>query len=178
MAGQPQPVKGDGDDGAAAAATAADPDVYDENGGFFDHVVPPTSPPGTPGEYLTVPDINSVAGSGGVRGPIGLGFRVRCFVISPYRRGPSMVHDVFDHTSQLKFVGKRFGVPVPNMTAWRDGEVGDLTSAFNCAVPPNPTAPDLNRPALDALPKLPQCVPNVLLGTVGRNPSPYTGVPQ
>ncbi len=25
---------------------------YDENDGFFDHVVPPTPPPGTPGEYL------------------------------------------------------------------------------------------------------------------------------
>jgi phospholipase C len=89
-----------------------------------------------------------------------------------------MVHDVFDHTSQLKFDGKRFGVQVPNMTAWRDRKVGDLTSAFNFAVPPNPTAPNLNHPALDALPKLPQCVSNVLLGTVGLNPSPYTGVPQ
>src|SRR5262249_61967766 len=46
---------------------------YDENGGFFDHVIPPTAPPGTPGEYVTVTDINSVNGSGGIRGPIGLG---------------------------------------------------------------------------------------------------------
>ena len=27
---------------------------YDENGGFFDHVPPPTAPAGTAGEYLTV----------------------------------------------------------------------------------------------------------------------------
>jgi phospholipase C len=27
--------------------------VYDENGGFFDHVVPPTAPEGTAGEWLT-----------------------------------------------------------------------------------------------------------------------------
>ena len=27
--------------------------VYDENGGFFDHVPPPTAPAGTEGEYLT-----------------------------------------------------------------------------------------------------------------------------
>ena len=26
--------------------------TYDENGGFFDHVPPPTAPPGTPGEYI------------------------------------------------------------------------------------------------------------------------------
>ncbi len=29
--------------------------TFDENGGFFDHVPPITAPPGTSGEYLTVP---------------------------------------------------------------------------------------------------------------------------
>ncbi|ETZ96931.1 phosphoesterase family protein [Mycobacterium kansasii 662] len=110
---------------------------YDENGGFFDHVVPPTAPPGTAGEYLTVPDIDGVAGSGGIRGPIGLGFRVPCLVISPFSRGGLMAHDVFDHTSQLRLIEKRFGVPVPNLTAWRRSVTGDMTSAFNFAVPPN-----------------------------------------
>ncbi|MCV7076269.1 phospholipase C [Mycobacterium szulgai] len=137
---------------------------YDENGGFFDHVVPPTAPPGTPGEYVTVADINAVAGSGGIRGPIGLGFRVPCFVISPYSRGPLMVHDTFDHTSQLKLLEKRFGVPVPNLTPWRRSVVGDMTSAFNFAVPPNPAPPALNNPVVGELSKLPQCIPNVVLG--------------
>ena len=45
--------------------------AYDESGGLFDHAPPPTAPAGTPGEYLTVSDINSVSGSGGTRGPIG-----------------------------------------------------------------------------------------------------------
>ncbi|ORA21294.1 phospholipase C [Mycobacterium angelicum] len=151
--------------------------AYDENGGFFDHVTPPTAPPGTPGEFLTVADVNSVSGSGGIRGPVGLGFRVPCFVISPYSRGPLMVHDVLDHTSQLKFITKRFGVPVPNQTAWRDGVVGDMTSTFNFASPPNPSRPKLDHPVLDAIPKLPQCIPNVLLGTTGLNPDPVTQVP-
>ena len=75
--------------------------MYDEHGGLFGQVIPPTPPPGTPGEYLTVPDINAVNGSGGIRGPIGLGFRVPCVVISPFSRGPLMCHDAFDHTSQL-----------------------------------------------------------------------------
>ena len=61
--------------------------IYDENGGFFDHVIPPTPPPGTPGEFVTAPDIDLVPGSGGIRGPIGLGFRVPCFVVSPFSRG-------------------------------------------------------------------------------------------
>ncbi|BBX72952.1 phospholipase C [Mycobacterium shinjukuense] len=148
---------------------------YDENGGFFDHVTPPTAPPGTPGEYVTVPDIDAVPGSGGIRGPLGLGFRVPCIVISPFSRGGLMVHDTFDHTSQLKLIRARFGVPVPNLTTWRDGVVGDLTSAFNFASPPNPGKPHLSHPLLAAVPKLPQCVPNVVLGsTDGVLPSiPY-----
>lgn len=148
---------------------------YDENGGFFDHVTPPTAPPGTPGEFVTVPNIDAVPGSGGIRGPLGLGFRVPCIVISPYSRGPLMVSDTFDHTSQLKLIRARFGVPVPNMTAWRDGVVGDMTSAFNFAAPPNSTRPNLSHPLLGALPKLPQCIPNVVLGTTdGALPSiPY-----
>jgi phospholipase C len=138
---------------------------YDENGGFFDHVIPPTPPPGTTGEYVTVPDINSVPGSGGVRGPIGLGFRVPCFIISPFSRGPQMVHDTFDHTSQLRLIETRFGVPVPNLTPWRRSVTGDMTSTFNFAVPPNPSRPNLDYPGLRALSKVPQCIPNVALGT-------------
>lgn len=70
---------------------------YDENGGFFDHVSPPTP------------------------APIGLGFRVPCLVISPYSRGGRVHSEVLDHTSQLRLIGARFGVPVPNLTAWRQG---------------------------------------------------------
>lgn len=146
---------------------------YDENGGFFDHVTPPVAPPGTPGEYVTVPDINSVTGSGGIRGPIGLGNRVPCFVISPYSRGPLMVHTTLDHTSCLKLISARFGVPVPNISAWRNSTVGDFTTAFNFAAPPNPSRPNLDHPVLAALPKLPQCVPNAVLGTTVKTSIPY-----
>ena len=40
--------------------------TWDENGGFFDHVAPPTPPPGTRGEYVTV--ANLPAAAQGVRG--------------------------------------------------------------------------------------------------------------
>ncbi len=138
---------------------------YDEGGGFFDHVTPTTAPPGTAGEYVTVPDIDAVAGSGGIRGPLGLGFRVPCLVVSPFSRGGLKVSETFDHTSQLKLISARFGVPVPNLTTWRDQTVGDMTSTFNFATPPDPTKPNLNHPLLGAVPKLPQCIPNVVLGT-------------
>jgi len=147
--------------------------TYDENGGFFDHVTPPTPPPGTPGEFVTVPNIDAVSGSGGFRGPIGLGFRVPTFVISPYSRGPLKCSTVLDHTSQLKLLRTRFGVPVPNLTPWRDQTVGDMTTAFNFAAPPNSSRPYLDHPLLSAIPKLPQCVPNAVLGSTVKTSIPY-----
>ena len=103
--------------------------AYDENGGFFDHVPPPTAPPGTGGEWLTASPLPSEAS--GVAGPIGLGFRVPCLVVSPFSRGGLVCSDVFDHTSLLRFLETRFGVAVPNLSAWRRETVGDLTSTLN-----------------------------------------------
>jgi phospholipase C len=102
---------------------------YDENDGFFDHVAPPTPPPGTPGEYLTVDPLPATAG--GVAGPTGLGFRVPLLVLSPFSRGGYVVSDTFDHTSQLRFLETRFGVEVPNLSTWRRETTGDLTSTLH-----------------------------------------------
>jgi phospholipase C len=110
--------------------------TWDENGGFFDHVAPPVPPLETPGEYLTVPDITN--NDGGITGPIGLGFRVPLLVLSPFSRGGFLCSDVFDHTSILQFLEKRFGVEVPNLSEWRRETTGDLTSAFNF-IQPNDT---------------------------------------
>lgn len=126
--------------------------TWDENGGFFDHVAPPTAPPGTPGETITVSNLPPEAA--GIRGPIGLGFRVPLLVISPFARGGFVCSDVFDHTSLLRFLETRFGAEVPNLTAWRRSVTGDLTSAFNFAKPdsslpniaqPSPTDPAITR---------------------------------
>jgi len=102
--------------------------VYDENDGRFDHVPPPTAPAGTPGEWLTVSPLPSSAA--GVAGPVGLGFRVPALVISPYSTGGWVCSEVFDHTSTLKFLERRFGVIEPNISAWRRQTVGDMTSAL------------------------------------------------
>lgn len=109
--------------------------TFDENGGFFDHVPPPVAPPGTPGEYITASGPLNVAphDAGGVLGPIGLGFRVPLLVCSPFARGGFVCHDTFDHTSLLLFLEQRFGVEVPNLSAWRRSTVGNLTSALNMA---------------------------------------------
>ncbi len=103
---------------------------YDENDGLFDHVIPPTPPAGTPGEFVN-------------GAPIGLGFRVPCLVMSPFSRGAYVCGDTFDHTSILQLIEARFGVEVPNLTAWRRETCGNLTSAFRFGNPPDTTTPIL-----------------------------------
>jgi len=118
--------------------------TWDENGGFFDHVPPPVAPPGTRGEYVSVDPLPAVAQ--GIRGPIGLGFRVPLLVISPFSRGGFVSSDVFDHTSLLRFLETRFGAEVPNLTQWRRSVTGDLTSAFNFAKPDR-SVPRITQPS-------------------------------
>jgi phospholipase C len=114
---------------------------YDENGGFWDHVAPPVPPPGTAGEYLTAPTLPDAAM--GVRGPIGLGFRVPCIVVSPWSRGGLVASETFDHTSVLQLIESRFGVEVPNLSKWRREATGDMTSAFNFLEKPDFRIPGL-----------------------------------
>jgi phospholipase C len=103
--------------------------TYDENDGWFDHVPPPSAPAGTPSEYLSVRPLPSVAR--GITGPIGLGYRVPMLVLSPFSRGGHVASQVFDHTSQLRFLETRFGVRAPNISAWRRRVTGDLTSTLH-----------------------------------------------
>jgi phospholipase C len=117
--------------------------TYDEHGGYFDHVSPPTPPPGTPGEYLTAEPLP--ADAEGIVGPIGLGPRVPAIVISPWSQGGWVSSEVFDHTSMLRFVEKRFGVPIPNLSAWRRATCGDFTSTLRLQQP-DTSVPDLPSP--------------------------------
>ena len=121
--------------------------TWDENGGFFDHVAPLTPPKGTKGEYLTVSKLPQAAG--GIRGPIGLGFRVPMLVVSPFSRGGLVCSDTFDHTSTLRFLETRFRVPVPNLSRWRRRTTGDLTAAFNFAARPKSAKPALPGPGTE-----------------------------
>ncbi|HTW11920.1 MAG TPA: alkaline phosphatase family protein [Solirubrobacteraceae bacterium] len=114
--------------------------MYDENDGWFDHVPPPTAPAGTAGEYLTASPSNTnepgwASETLDIPGPLGLGVRVPCLIISPFSRGGHIASDTFDHTSQLQLVAARFGVEVPNVSAWRRATVGDLTSAIFQSAP-------------------------------------------
>ncbi|MCU1599780.1 MAG: plc, partial [Frankiales bacterium] len=122
--------------------------TWDENDGYFDHVPPPTAPRGTPLEYLTHTAFgyddgssNTQAGtanpkdpSEGIRGPVGLGFRVPNIVISPWSTGGRVNSEVSDHTSCLKLVETLFGVPLKGrgiVSDWRYDLVSDLTGCFD-----------------------------------------------
>jgi phospholipase C len=117
-------------------AIAANPDVwaktvfilvYDENDGYFDHVVPPTPTPTTPGAQLEfIPSTVTTDAPG----PIGLGFRVPCVIVSPWTVGGFVCHDTFDHTSVTRLLELVTGVVNPNITPWRRQTVGDFTSAL------------------------------------------------
>jgi phospholipase C len=106
---------------------------YDENGGLFDHVAPPVPPPGTSGEFL----------NGTPHQPIGLGFRVPCLVLSPFTRGCYVSSEILDHTSQLRLLGSRFGVEVPNISEWRRRTTGDMSATFERTAPPDRSIPPL-----------------------------------
>ncbi|MFL4910275.1 phosphocholine-specific phospholipase C [Streptomyces sp. MMS24-I2-30] len=103
--------------------------MYDENDGFFDHVVPPYAEAGTKDEF--------VDGK-----PIGLGSRVPMWVCSPWSRGGWVNSQVFDHTSVLRFLELVTGVHEPNISAWRRAVCGDLSTCFDF------TRPDYSLPRL------------------------------
>jgi len=106
--------------------------TYDENDGFFDHVVPPYPSVGSLRGASTVSTRDELySGRHEVHGPYGLGVRVPMTVISPWSTGGWVCSEVFDHTSILRFVERRFGVREPHITPWRRAVCGDLTSAFD-----------------------------------------------
>ena len=150
---------------------------FDENDGFFDHVVPPfPSTPATPGlstvdtagEYYTTGTGEYPAGKY-ASGEYGLGPRVPMLVVSPWSRGGWVCSEVFDHTSVIRFIERRFGargnLGESNITPWRRAVCGDLMSAFNFVNPndslptmPSTTGyvpPDQNRHP-DYVPSVPQ----------------------
>jgi len=141
---------------------------FDENDGFFDHVPPPAAPsyvvvdPSQPsvaaggstvdttGEYheFLVPGADDEAKALQFK-PYGLGPRVPMYVVSPWSKGGWVDSEVFDHTSVIRFLERRFGVVEPNISPWRRAVCGDLTSAFDFADPDNARFYEELPPTLD-----------------------------
>jgi phospholipase C len=95
---------------------------FDEWGGFFDHVPPPQLP------ISQIPPYEAKLGNDGR-----LGFRVPCLVISPWSRNAlsqtgSVSHELFDHTSVLKMIENRWGLPALTV---RDANANDLADVLD-----------------------------------------------
>jgi len=133
-------------------ALLADPDVwagtvllqmYDENDAFFDHVPPPAAPSLLPdGSRAGRSTVDFTAECHADGHLYGLGPRVPMTVMSPWSKGGWVNSQVFDHTSILRFLERRFGVAEPNISPWRRTVCGDLTSCFDFATP------DARKPAV------------------------------
>ncbi|MFC9932160.1 phosphocholine-specific phospholipase C [Streptomyces sp. NPDC127190] len=107
--------------------------TYDENDGFFDHVLPPF-PPASAARGKSTVDVSLDLFKGDashVAGPYGLGQRVPMLVVSPWSKGGYVCSETLDHTSVIRFIERRFGVHEPNISPWRRAICGDLTSAFD-----------------------------------------------
>ncbi|UXI81847.1 phospholipase C, phosphocholine-specific, partial [Streptomyces vinaceusdrappus] len=107
--------------------------TYDENDGFFDHLVPPL-PPKSAAQGRSTVDVSLDVFRGSAKhreGFYGLGPRVPMLVVSPWSKGGFVCSETFDHTSIIRFMERRFGVREPGISPWRRAICGDLTSAFD-----------------------------------------------
>jgi phospholipase C len=113
--------------------------LYDEGGGYYDHVPPPPA--------IEPDDVRAALVLD--RGPDTydrLGFRVPAVVVSPYSRPGYVSHAVHDHTSILKLVETKWNLP--SLTG-RDLAADDLLDSLDFSRPPaflDP--PSLPEPAL------------------------------
>jgi phospholipase C len=125
---------------------------YDENDGFFDHVVPPTpDPEAYPEEFV---HLVSPAGTPGGGLPVGGGFRVPAWVISPWTVGGRIFSELSDHTSCLRLIesvaaagglSAKGPVTYPHISRWRRQTFGDFTGALRPGVPqPAPSNTQFN----------------------------------
>ena len=101
---------------------------YDEWGGFFDHVKPPTEP---------VSPAESALGNDGV-----LGVRVPCIAIGPRARRGYVESAQYDPNSILNMIAWRFGVTAPGIRASTSGN-------FANALDFSSSTPDTSAPEFD-----------------------------
>ena len=109
--------------------------TYDENGGYYDHVIPPSAC--DPAGDAAIPDY----------GFDRYGFRVPLLVVSPYARQGYVSHYITDHTSILRFIQawKNLGA----LTA-RDANAWPMLDMFDFTAPPM-AAPEISllKPVID-----------------------------
>lgn len=91
---------------------------YDEHGGYYDHIPPPPA--------LVPDDIGPIVqpGEAAYDGFGRYGFRVPSVVVSPYSKPDYVSHQVYDHTSILAMIERKWNLPA---LTYRDANANDLT---------------------------------------------------
>jgi phospholipase C len=117
--------------------------VYDEHGGYYDHVPPP---PAIPPDNIppAVPP-----GESAYNGFAQYGFRVPCAFISPWARPRYVSHQVFDHASICALVEAKWNLPA--MT-YRDANANNMLDMLDLRRPAFLTPPALAQPLLNVDP--------------------------
>ncbi len=137
--------------------------LYDEHGGYYDHVPPPAA---------ILPDnIPPKLGPNNQPGAYDrYGFRVPAVIVSPYARRNYISRTERDHTAILKFIERKFNL---GALTYRDANADDLFDCLDFAHPPAFLEPPvLPAPALaDA--NAPVCTP----GDPGTIPPPGAVTP-
>jgi len=113
--------------------------VYDEHGGWYDHV--PPQPAVKPDNVAPMLKPGDVPGSYDYTG-----FRVPCCVVSPRSKKDYVSHQTFDHTSILKLVETKWNLPA---LTYRDANAHNMLDFFDfdAARPPFAEPPVLMAPA-------------------------------
>jgi len=104
--------------------------IYDEWGGFFDHVVPPRVPDLRPSS-----DVSKDFGQ--------MGFRIPALVVSPYARRGYVDHSIYGFESILKMIRYRYGL---GPLTPRDLYANSIAHAFDWESNPNYDVPELPTP--------------------------------
>ena len=105
--------------------------IYDEWGGFFDHVPPPFTGVIPAFDQAAFEAINETPSSQ-------LGFRIPAMAVSPFARRSYVAHGQYDHTSILKMIEWRFGLTPLTV---RDAAAANIAESFDFQSGPNLTAP-------------------------------------
>jgi phospholipase C len=111
--------------------------TYDEHGGYYDHVPPPAAiPPDSIGPTLE-------PGENGFDGFARYGFRVPFALVSPWARPHFVSHEVYDHTSILKFVETKWNLPA---LTYRDANAAPMLDMLDLRRPWFLSPPELAEP--------------------------------
>ncbi len=115
--------------------------LYDEHGGYYDHVPPPPALP--PDSIAPTPPSGVSSYDGFAR----YGFRVPALVVSPFAKRDHVSHVVYDHTSILAMVERKWNLPA---LTYRDANASDLTDFLDLKRPGFRDPPALKAPAASA----------------------------